>query len=251
MANRIGQVQTVLTVVAIVVLLTWGIYGSLWTFPNDQSDTIQAVLSGEYQSIGYLGPTGNGTIITPGSEAQFIMMYRAQGPPGVFGGSYNLPNGQGLAVGPFSSITPSTNIPNDAVNYAVFSYLFDTASGKAIKLWFTGPQGNLTVSFVTSVKGGLDAFFPKSSGPSVSGTNILEVSAPGNYTLHYVNTGTANETGKVEMGPSSVTYSRPFITPGLTSIAFAAVLAVFTGLSRRSRSRAQAATGDAPVPTAS
>jgi hypothetical protein len=199
--------------------------------------------------LAYRGPTGNGTIITPGSEARFIMMYRAQGLPGLFGGSYNLPNGQGFVVGPFSSVTPSSSPPSYSVNYAVFSFLFDIPLGKPIALWFTSPQGNLTQSYATSPRGGLDAFFPKSSGPWVSGTDIFEISGSGNYTLHYVNTGTANETGKVAMGPSSVTYSRPYIIPGATTIALAASLAVFTGYAVRRRARLPGATGDARVPT--
>lgn len=249
MANWIGQIQSVLTVAAIVAMLTWGVYASLWTFPNDQSTIIQAVLNGEFQTISNPGPTGNGTIITPGSEALFIMMYRSQGPPGMYGGALYLPNGHGFVVGPFSSITSSSSPPSYSVNYAVFSFLFDTTFGKPVALWFTGPQGNLSQSFATSVKGGLDAFLPRSSGPSVSGTDIFEISGPGNYTLHFVNNGSANETGKLAMGPSSVTYSRPYIIPGIATTVLGAGLAVFTTYSLRNKSKRLPGAGDTHLPT--
>lgn len=251
MVNRIALIQTVLTVVAIVALLTWGVYAILWQYPNDQDSVLQAVFRGENPVNGYLGPNGNGTIITPGSEARFIIMYTAS-PQGTFGGgSYLEPNGLDFAVGPYRWIAPTSGFTESNANYAVFSFQFGTQLGKANPLWFTGPQGNLTVSFYTGIDGGLADFLPKLSGPTVSGRNILEVSGPGNYTLHYLNAGTVNDSGWVELGPSTVNYSRPYFVPAAITFGLGSSLAVSTILAPWQKSRQTAMTIRAHVAKAS
>jgi hypothetical protein len=242
LVNRIAQIQTVLTVVAILALLTWGIYAVLWQFPNDQGSILQAVFNAENPS-GDLGPKGNGTIITPGSEARYIIMYTGNPKPGFSAGTYSEPQGLGFDFGPFAWNMPSSSLTNHDVNYAVFSFLFGTQSGKPSPLWFTGPQGNLSYSYITGIGGGLDDFLPKLSGSTVSGRAVLEASGPGNYTLHYLNTGTANENGWVEMGPSTVNYSRPYFVPAAITIGLGTGLAVFTALVPWRKSRKSTETG--------
>ena len=225
-------IRLVLTGIAIVAMLTWGIFATLWTFPNDQGSVIQAVLNGEYQYGFYRGPSGNGTILTPGSHAQFIIMYRAQNQGGGGGGSSLLPGGLGFVEGPYLWTTPSTTLTTFGRNYAVFTFSFSSRLGSGnATLWFTGPQGNLTLSFNTERYGGLNIILPTNFD-----TDILKAPVPGNYTLHYVNRNTsANVTGRVVMGPSSVTFSRPYFYGGLTTIAVAVGLSIVTGFTQRNK----------------
>ena len=222
--------QLVLTGVAIATMLTWGVYAGLWTFPNDEGSIIQAVLNGEYQSGYYPGPSGNGTIIPAGSQAQFIVMYRTQNQGGGGGGSSLLPNGLGWVEGPHLWTTPSATPTSLAKYYAIFTISFITRTGYSgnATIWFTGPQGNLTSSYNTSKHGGLDLIPLRNFN-----TAILEASAAGNYTLHYLNRNTsANVTGAVVLGPSLVTFTRPYLIPGLVTIAVAVGLSTVTVLNQ-------------------
>lgn len=205
-----------------IALLIWGVYSTLWTLPSDQGSINQAILNGEYESDVYLGPSGNGTIITPGSQAQFIVWYRTQSNDGRVGGDFLVPSIHGFGAGPFLW-APSSTLTSYERDYAIYTLSFETpryGSGN-FSMWFTGPLGNLT-AFDSGKNGGLEGF----------NTAILEASAAGNYTLHYVNRNTsANVTGKVVLGPSLVNYTRPYFYSGLATIIVAAGLSVVTGFS--------------------
>src|SRR5947199_9003843 len=75
---KFSQLQLVFAAVAIIMMLTWGVYAVLWTFPNDQGSTINAVLGGEYSS-GYSSVycCNYGPIIPPGADDQFIIDFAA------------------------------------------------------------------------------------------------------------------------------------------------------------------------------
>lgn len=218
--TRTSGIHLVLASLAIIVMLTWGVYALFWTYPNDQGSTLNAVLNGELSDTYYRG-NGNGSIIRPGTEDHFIMIFKTN--PGNGGGGFMSPDGKDFIVGPFPWTAPSPTASTWEVQYAVFTFSFSAQLGPPSPLWFTGPQGNMSQAIHTSQYGGLSLI----AGGSFD-TDILELSAPGNYTLHYFNGGPGNATGKVAMGPSSVTYSRPYLYPGATTIAFAAILSAVT-----------------------
>ena len=219
--TRTGGIHLLLASLAIIVMLTWGTYAVFWTYPNDQGGTLNAVLNGELSVTGYRG-TGNGSTIRPGTEDQFIMIFKTN--PGNGGGGFISPDGKNFIVGPFLWTAPSPTGSTWTVQYAVFTFSFSAQPpGTRFPLWFTGPQGNISESIHTDKYGGL----PTNIGQNFD-TGIFELSAPGNYTLHYFNYGSTNATGLVAMGPSSVTYSRPYLFPGATTITFAGVLSAVT-----------------------
>jgi hypothetical protein len=234
---KTGQIQVVLILIAVVAMLSWGVFAVLWTFPSDQGGTVNAVLNGENGSSAYIGK-GNGTVIRPGSEAQYILDYQTVIQAGRGSGTFTPSNGQGLIYGPILWTNPSSTLSSFQVMYAVFSFHFSSQQGIGPLLWFSGPQGNLTQALGTHSYGGIDATIPFTSFQ----TSILEVSGPGNYTLHYFNTGSANATGLVAIGPSSVVFTRPYLFAGVTTIVLAVALAVVTGFVLRRRLR-QATTG--------
>ena len=220
---EISLLRIVFAAVAIVIMLTWGAYALLWTFPNDQGSTINAVLGGESEST-YC--CGNGTVIRPGSEAQFIIDFGTNLKAGNCG-SCLLPDRPGFVSGPFTWAAPGWAISSIQKYYAVFTYQFSyTVKAQlpaAPREWFSGPQGNLSQSMYTDTYSGLENLLGHFD------TSILEATAPGNYTLHYFNTGSANFTGKVVIGPSSVAFSRPYFYAGITTIVIAGIFSVITG----------------------
>ncbi len=183
-------------------MLSWGVFAVVWTFPDDQGGIVSAVLNGEHESAG----NGNGTIIRPGFEGQFIMDYQVRIQAGIGGGTSLPPGGVGFVFGPVLWTTPSSTISSFEVRYAIFTFEFSSQLGPAPPLWFSGPLGNLTASLVTTKYGGT----PFGGWFADFQTSIFELSGPGNYTLHYFNNGSVNATGLVAMGPSSVLFSRPY-----------------------------------------
>jgi hypothetical protein len=201
-------------------MLTWGVYAVFWTYPNDQGSILNAVLNGESSVTLYRG-NGNGSIVRPGTENQFIMIFKTN--PGNGGGAFMSPDGRDFIVGPFSWTAPGPVGPTWDVPYAVFTFSFSAKPGPLSPLWFSGPHGNMSQFIHTDRYGGL----PTTIGDHFD-TDILELPAQGNYTLHYYNNGSMNVTGMVAMGPSSVVYSRPYLYPGTTTISFAGLLSVVT-----------------------
>jgi hypothetical protein len=228
LTRRIGtdQLQRVFAAVTIVGLLSWGIYGVLWTFPNDQGSILNSVVNGESPST-YC--CGNGTIIRPSTEAQFIMIFQNNPTNPGSCGACLLSNGEGWVTGPFTLMSASLPIASFEKHYAVFTYAFTPPPSigeiatRFVPPWFSGPQGNMSESIHDSKYAGLENLSP------LFETSILEISAPGNYTLHYFNPESGNANGKVIMGASSVVYSRPYLYPGIATIIVAGVFLYLTG----------------------
>lgn len=241
MTRRIktSQIHSLLTLIAIIAMLSWSVFGVLWTFPNDQGSTVNAVFNGENEAATYLGPNGNGAVIRPGSEAQYIVFYQTVIPPNMGSGTYNVPGGQGFASGPFLWTTPSSTASSYEVRYAIFTFEFTSQLGPGPLLWFSGPQGNLTVSLYTNKYGGIVSPMPFSGFQ----TEIIQVSGPGNYTMHYRNNGSGNLTGIVSMGPSSVMFTRPYLYAGATTIVIGIAFSIVTGYVWRKKTRATAPPG--------
>jgi hypothetical protein len=225
--NEIRRLRLVLAAVTIIMTLSWGVYAVLWTFPNDTGGTINAVLGGELEST-YC--CGNGTVIPAGSEAQFIIDFGASLKAGNCG-SCPLPNGLGFVTGPFGWTAPGWGVSSIQKYYAVFTYQFSYTVKEqlpaVIREWFSGPQGNLSESMHTDTYGGLNNLL------GYFETSIFEATAPGNYTLHYFDTGSANFIGKVVMGASSVVFSRPYLYAGIATIVIATAFSGVTGFASR------------------
>jgi hypothetical protein len=227
---KTSQIQILLTIVAIVAMLSWGLFAVLWTFPNDQGSIVNAVFNGENGAAAFVG-NGNGSIIKPSSEAQYIMFYQTVIPVSMGSGTYNVPGGQGFAYGPFLWTTLSSTASSYEERYLIFTFEFSSQLGPGPLLWFTGPQGNLTASLYTNKYGGINS--PRPFGGFQ--TDIIPASGPGNYTMHYRNNGPGNLTGIVSMGPSSVVFTRPYLYAGSTTISLAAAFSIVTGLVFRKR----------------
>lgn len=161
------------------------------------------------------------------------MVFKTTIPPGTGTGTYGTPNGEGTIESPVLWTMPETTPTSYQVNYAVFIYQFVTQPNAGWLMWFSGPQGNLTASYTTSTLNRIQANGAYRS--SDYQTSLFEVPAPGNYTLNYLNTGMANASGIISMGPSLVTFTHPYLYAGLTSITIAGLLIVATGLAFRSR----------------
>ncbi len=229
------SIHLILSGIAIVALLTWGTYAILFvsTSPSDTGSTINEVLNRESQSFA----NTVGTVMRPGSGAQYILTFQANIPGGIAPSGHSLPGG-GYDFGPLLWTPPSSTAASFQVKYAVFTYAFSFTPGPmgCCPLWFTGPQGNISSSMGTSSYGGLNFFVGQSVGAVRFGweTSILEVDSVGNYTLHFFNKGDAggNATGQVAMGASAVVFSRsqPYLYPGVTTEAVALALVVMTAL---------------------
>lgn len=173
----------------------------------------------------------NGTLIKPGSIAQYIAEFRTSIPQNTVSGSFILSTG-GLAYGPLQWTPPNMTSTSSKHYYVVFTFSFDSNSACCNRtMWFSGPQGNIT--------DWIPGYLPDVLSSALSGhfsDAIIEVDTPGNYTLHYLNQQTsANVTGRVALGTSSVVFSKPnlqvgAITIGAITIAIAAAFGSVTGL---------------------
>jgi hypothetical protein len=158
------------------------------------------------------GVTNGGDTIKPGVGFQYISMFKAasatccnQGPSG-----YTLPTG-GSVFGPLAWTSHNDTASSYDRMYAVFtdSFSFQPGPSGCCPFWFSGPDGNTSQPFLNTGRyGGVEQYAGIRGGFSWA-TSIFEVNAPGNYTLHFTNTGAmGNVTGRVAMGASIVTYSR-------------------------------------------
>jgi len=113
------------------------------------------------------------------------------------------------------------------------SFSFLPGPSGCCPFWFSGPNGNISQPFLKATRyGGLGQYASVGGGFSWV-TSIFEVNAPGNYTLHFANTGAmGNVTGRVAMGASIITYSRtqPYLYPGIAATAFAIIFSVVAAL---------------------
>lgn len=238
---RINSIHLILEGIVIVILLVWGGYGILLTqtSPSDQRSIITEALAGEY-AISSTGTSGGGVVITPGSEFQYILMFQGVGPTtGTRNSSaFALPAG-GYAFGPITW-TPSSNtlssFPNSTsysykIAYAVFTFSFNYPAGPlgCCRVWFSGPNGNISQYLGTVTYGGLDNYAKNTGGGLAWSTAMFDVDAPGNYSLHFAYAGTlGNATGRVSMGPSLVYFLRtqPYLYPGVATVVAAIILAI-------------------------
>ena len=237
-STKANSIHLLLSGIVVVTLLTWGSYAVLAvsTFPSDQGSITSAALRGVSFASAY---TGNGTVIRPNSQAQFLMAYQSKvvlNPNQAWPQSYSVPSGEGYGLGPFLATQPSSNFSSFEVRYAIFTFSFGAPGPLPPQgqpgAWLSGPQGNMsqpTYGFSSTAISN----FP------VPTTWILEIDTAGNYTLHYSNAQSANATGKVIMGSSSVVFSRsrPYLYVGLTTVGVAATFSVVTGFVSWRRTR--------------
>jgi len=233
--SKADLLQLVVAWVAIVALLTWASYFVLWTSPHDQGSMTNSVI----ENVNRWTCCANGTVITPGSEVQYIIVIQRQVPASTgFCGGCPLPNGKGYVYGPTELRPNNPTISSFELNYAVFTFTFcpKLTTGCALGFgypqpnqaapnsWLSGPQGNISQFIIT-----------QKHDPLLSGifqnplfTVIVEMDTAGNYTLHYHNYFSTNATGTVAVGFSTVVFSRPYLYTGATTIAIAIVFAALT-----------------------
>ncbi len=218
--------------IVIVLTLTVGAFFILWTSPNGQGSINNAVLEGENAwavpneagcSSCISGPAA--VSVGPDSTAQYIIEFQTNYvSQSTQGQLYSSPD-QDLYVVTFQWTPPSSDFFSFERQYVVFTYSFQFGISGTTRstVWFTGPQGNLSQSVHTSKYGGTDVFHG-----GLYGTSIIEVDSAGNYTLHYSNPLSGSLNGTIAMGPSSVTFTRPYLNLGLGSIGIAAAFATST-----------------------
>jgi len=110
-STKANSIHLLLSGIVVVTLLTWGSYAVLAvsTFPSDQGSITSAALRGVSFASAY---TGNGTVIRPNSQAQFLMAYQSKvvlNPNQAWPQSYSVPSGEGYGLGPFLATQPSSN----------------------------------------------------------------------------------------------------------------------------------------------
>ena len=226
----------------VVALLVVGVYGIVWTqtSPNDQASIINEILGRENNMLA-TGVTNGGDVIKQGVGFQYILMFKAASATCCSQGAngYALPTG-GFVFGPLLWTPPNDTASSYLRRYAVFTDSFSFLAGPSgcCPFWFSGPEGNISQPFLNAAEyGGLEQYAGVRGGFSWA-TSIFEVNAPGNYTLHFTNTGAmGNVTGRVAMGASIVTYSRtqPYLYLGIASTTFAIIFAVVAVLVLRTK----------------
>lgn len=151
------------------------------------------------------------------------------------------PNGLGYIFGPDPFDTTSNETFPHKTSYAVFTFLFG---------WQLGPNGGPIPVIWASTPSGI-MYQPTILAPGYAGVDlyakqavasfnyhtgwatwILEVDTPGNYTLHFLNSGIANAAGLVAMGYTDIVFSResPYLYFGIATIVAAAALGIGIGI---------------------
>jgi hypothetical protein len=131
--------------------------------------------------------------------------------------------------------TPVSNSSTTIEDYVVFSVT--VPNGTAVMVWYTSPQGNLTLNCSGTVGAPLVVgciLEPNAPGVITTGPYsnlVVQVPTPGNYSIHllsercsyssYCSATTA--TGTVTLAVSTITYSRPYHTAGLATVIIAGV----------------------------
>jgi hypothetical protein len=211
-------IRRVLEGIVIMTLAGWGANAILTVStaasPNSPGGTVNAIMRGVYVSSTYSAGAPGVNPIPPNSEAQFTMIFQANPTYNASGGwpqVYSVPRAEGTGWGPFLPSDPGSSSSSFTVRYAIFSF----SLGGGV-YWLTGPQGQLSTTYDFG---------------TTPPTWILEVDAPGNYTLRFDSAQSANATGHVTMSYSSVMFtpSRPYLYAGLGTIGVAAAFSVATG----------------------
>ncbi len=251
---KADSIHLALSGIVIVGVLVWGGYAVLFiqTYPSDQSGIVNAVLTGE--SSWSSNFPGNGTVIRPGSKAQFIMAFKTSIPANVGSSSFLLPDDKGTVFSPLFWAPPASNDSSFEIRYAVFTFSFCSKTGFCFysfglygNAWLSGPQGNISQFLDINHYAGLES-------PGKVDTVIPEIGPAGNYTLNYYNPTSANVTGKVAMGPSLVVFSRsrPYLYAGVATLVTAAAFSTITVISwRKLRHKPENASSNSKQPTAS
>jgi hypothetical protein len=247
LAPGINSIHVVLQGIVVVALLVVGVYGIVWTqtSPSDQASVISALLGRENNMVA-TGASNGGDIIRPGVGFQYILMFKTASATCCHQGAsaYTLPTG-GFVFGPLLWTSRNDTASSYDRRYAVFTDSFSFLAGPSgcCPFWFSGPNGNISQPFLdTGEYGGLDQYAAIRGGFDWA-TSIFEVNAPGNYTLHFTNTGAmGNVTGRVAMGASLVTYSRtqPYLYLGIGATAFAIIFAAVAALVYRRKTSSTA-----------
>jgi len=235
-----------LSAVAVIALLIWGGWATLFTLtvPGDQANI--ANRADVTPQIG-LNLQGNATI-NPGAEAQYIMTFETNIPSSVAPTARERPGGLGYTFGPDPIDTTSNATFPHTTTYAIFTFLFG---------WQLGPNGGSLPSIWASTPSGI-MYQPTIVAPGYAGVDlyalggvasfnthigwttwILEVDTPGNYTLHFLNSGIANAAGLVAMGYTHIVFSRqsPYLYVGIATIVAAAALGIGIGFEEWKRRR--------------
>jgi len=247
LAPRINSIHVFLQGILVVALLVVGVYGIVWTqtSPSDKASVINAILGGENNMLAN-GVSNGGDVIKQGVGFQYILMFKTASATCCHQGAsgYTLATG-GFVFGPLLWTSANDTASSYDRRYAVFTDSFSFLAGPSgcCPFWFSGPEGNISHPFLnTGEYGGLDQYAGVRGGFSWA-TSIFEVNAPGNYTLHFTNTGAVgNVTGRVAMGASIITYSRtePYLYLGTGATAFAIIFAVVATLVYRRKNSSTA-----------
>ena len=248
--TKTDSTNLILMGVVVVALLSGGIFSLFWTYPNDQGSFNNAVLEGWQDPTGsWIALNSQGcsscidgpvsVSIGPNSTAQYTVEFQTALSPGPLA-LLNYSKTQDVyAVGPFNWNPPSSTFPS-IKQQVVFTYSFvDAVEGgpqpRYSTVWFTGPQGNLSQTVHTLQYGGTDLYHG-----GLFGTSIIDANNAGNYTLHYYNPLTsASVAGMVVMGPSSVTFTRPYVYVGSVAILIAVAMVIATSLTFKKKMRSR------------
>ena len=158
------------------------------------------------------------------------------------------PGGLGYTFGPDPIDTTSNDSFPHTTTYAVFTFLFG---------WQLGPNGGPVPSIWASSPSGI-TYRPTITSPGYAGVDlyamqgvaafnqhvgwftwVLEVDTPGNYTIHFLNSGIASAAGLVAMGYADIVFSRtrPYLYVGVATIVVATALAISIGFEELRRPR--------------
>ena len=246
--SKTDSVNLILVGVAVVALLSGGIFSMIWTYPNERGSINNAVLEGwQYPTGSWLALNGQGcsscidgpvsVSVGPNSTAQYTVEFQAGLSPNTLALLRYSQTQDTYAVGPFNWNPPSSAFPS-IKQYVVFTYSFQAVlvggpQPRYSTVWFTGPQGNLSQTVHSLQYGGTDLYHG-----GLFGTSIIDVNGAGNYTLHYYNPTTSGSVnGTVVMGPSSVTFTRPYVYVGSIVILIAVAMVIAAGLTLRKKMR--------------
>ncbi len=225
--SRISRINLVLSGLAVVALLTWGTYSVTLTqtSPSDPAAITSAASEGAVRAtFGF----PNGTTVMPGSTEEYIISLKTNIPSNASLCICLLPNGKGFVDSPVGWIAPTSNDTAYDKNYLLFTFTFCSGSrcqygfgrGSYGTIWFSDPQGNITQPMRTF------SFGAGSTGEDAIETAIAEMTTPGNYTLHYLNTSSENFSARVVFARSQVWFYRssPYLFAGAFTLALGAAV---------------------------
>jgi hypothetical protein len=230
------SLRSIIEIAAILSLVVWGVYSVTYvsTSPSDQNSLTNTILHNAVTVI-----TSNGTSVAPYAMAQFVAFYRTTIPSNQVSGAYLFQNMPGYAFGPILWQPKNSNESYTQAEYLVLTLRLTSTcySGSCVYigslLWLSGPQGNISQYMEAR------PFTAGAFRSSYSDIYILQVTGPGNYTLHYNNLHPQDSyTAAVNMDIAKVTFthSRPYFIPGIASLVVAIALsATIVVDSRRKR----------------